>query len=74
MEVHGFNHHEAKKHYKDAYDELVLFDFGYHIDSEVLLKEFSEFVDIPYTIIHADREDVIWMIKNIICEWKMENI
>jgi len=67
----GFNQETARRFYGEFCKEIVLLDTGIDEDARGKLKEFSEYVGVPYRILKVGIASLEVYLKNVVYEWKM---
>ncbi len=67
----GFDRKVGQAFYKGFCTELVYLDSGSYIKAEDKLKGLSDYLGIPYKIIHIELETLQYYLKSIICEWRL---
>lgn len=73
INIAGFDRDTARSFYKEFCKELIFFDAGIDQNAEIQLKELSEFLNLPYSIIPYELESIQTMIKSVVFEWRLNN-
>lgn len=73
IEEMGFNKEIAREFYNESIKKLILFDTLIYPETHEQIKEFSDFVDIPYDIIPVGTDFFKQIIEKIIFEFRLEN-
>jgi|GEM_PF-1665363 len=67
----GFDQETAKEFFHESVSRLVLLDTGTIPESCDHLKDFSEFLDIPFDILPIGLDYLKLFLKNIVFEWQL---
>lgn len=72
IEKMGFDKETAEVFFKEFASKITLLNTGIHENSLNMLKEFGEFVNLPYDYIPVDLDFISMLIEKSISEWKLE--
>lgn len=71
MDNMGFNSDTAKRVFPDIFRELVCVDTAADPDAANKMKELSEYLKLPYTIIPCELESMRYMLRSVVYEWRI---
>ena len=74
MSQWDFNQKTARAFFHEFTKTLVLLDTGVYADSAVTLKEFADFLDLPFQIVRVGLGHLRLILKRIVLEWRLEQI
>ncbi len=72
MEEYHFDKEKAEQFFQRSKTKLILLDTGVYHDIEGFLKEFSEFVGLPYEILPIGLDFFRLFLKESILEWQLK--
>ncbi|GAB1475450.1 hypothetical protein MASR2M70_02820 [Bacillota bacterium] len=67
----GFDRDTAKRFYAEFCNEIVLLNTGTEPDSAQMIKELSEYLNIPYKIIETDLECLRLYLEHTVNDWRI---
>jgi diguanylate cyclase (GGDEF)-like protein len=71
IEVMGFDQKSARIFFKDTSNQLVFFDSGIEEKSHKILKELSNYLDLPYLIVPIELKGLRMMLRSVVFEWRL---
>lgn len=70
----GFDKDIARKFFNQTCKNLVLIDYKNHDKDKQRLEDLALYLDIPYSIIPVELEELRLMMKSIIFEWRLNHL
>ncbi|MBN2285049.1 MAG: hypothetical protein JXQ26_02230, partial [Tissierellales bacterium] len=71
IEVMGFDQKSARIFFKDTSKQLVFFDSDIEEKSHKILKELSNYLDLPYLIVPIELKGLRMMLRSVVFEWRL---